>query len=310
MISSFPTDKVLLLGHTGFLGKAVSKHLDTLEIYQRGISLSTGHDLRNSMTIEEVLSSENYAAIINCAAHVGGIGYGQKHSKAIFADNTLINLNVLYAALKYGIKLINPISNCAYPGHIQEYKEQDFWSGSVHESVFAYATTRRQLVAGSMIYSKLGNFPIINISIPNIFGPGDHLDPLRAHALGGMVYRMILAKRQKQAIFEVWGTGKPIREWLYIDDAASALVKSLVLDQSESILNIGTGQGISIESLAMQIQEILKYEGEIIFDTTKPDGAAKKVMIAERAPKILDWTPTKIFEDGLSETVAWFEKVI
>jgi GDP-L-fucose synthase len=303
-------DKVLLLGHSGFLGKAVSNQLTILDVPHTGISLSSGHDLRNPSILEKVIASESFTSIINCAAHVGGINYGQNNSKAIFVDNTLMNLNILSAASKYRIKLINPISNCAYPGHLQEYREKEFWNGQVHESVFAYATTRRQLVSGSMLYSQLENFPIINIATPNIFGPGDHLDPVRAHALGGMVYRMILAKRGNRATFEVWGTGKPIREWIYIDDVASALVKCLALNQSQSILNIGTSEGISIESLARQIQKLINFEGALIFDATKPDGAEKKIMIVEEAPKILDWRPMKIFDEGLLETVAWFEKVI
>ena len=303
-------DRVLLLGHTGFLGSAVSNRLSSLGIPHTGISLSSGHDLRNPFILEEVLRSDNFTSVINCAAHVGGIGYGQKNSQSIFEDNTFLNLNLLKALSNHSIKLINPISNCAYPGHLEEYRENEFWNGQVHESVFAYATTRRHLVSGSMLYSKIAAFKVINLVIPNVYGPGDHLDPVRAHALGGMLYRMIKAKRENQDFFEVWGTGKPIREWIYVDDVAAALVKCLAINTNHYLMNIGTNQGISICNLAAQIQEKIKYKGKVIFDVTKPDGAEKKLMIATEAPVILGWEPTMSFEKGLSKTVDWFEKVI
>lgn len=303
-------DKVLLLGHTGFLGSAVSSRLSTLGIPHTGISLSSGYDLRIPNILEEVLRSDNFTSVINCAAHVGGINYGQKNSQTIFEDNTVLNLHLLKAVSNHRIKLINPISNCAYPGHLEEYRESEFWNGQVHESVFAYATTRRQLVSGSILYSKIAGFNVINLAIPNIYGPGDHLDPVRAHALGGMLYRMIKAKRANQDFFEVWGSGKPIREWIYVDDVAAAVVKCLTINTNHYLINIGTNQGISISNLAAQIQEKIKFEGKVIFDITKPDGADKKLMIATEAPIILKWVPTMSFEDGLSKTVDWFEKVI
>ena len=305
-----PNDKVLLLGDNGFIGSAVAKLLDSSGIEYKGVSRSSGYDLKDPRTLDEVISKNQFTAIINCAAHVGGIGYGQKYSKLILEDNTLMNLNIVTAAARFRLKLVNPISNCAYPGHLSEYRESHFWDGQVHESVFAYATTRRFLVDMSTLYSKLENFSVINIAIPNTFGPGDHLDPLRAHALGGMIYRALLSKKANQKNFTVWGSGKPIREWIFVDDVATALVNSLSVETSHSLINIGSGKGVSIKDLASRILEAIDFQGKLLFDLEKPDGANKKIMVIDKGPTILNWEPETNFEDGLMKTISWYERTI
>jgi GDP-L-fucose synthase len=302
--------KILLLGHTGFIGTAVASLLDSRGIDYVGVSRTSGFDLKDLSAFENLADSDDFSAIINCAAHVGGISYGLKFPRSILEDNTQMSLNIVKVAAKRKLKLVNPISNCAYPGHLSQYRASDFWRGQAHESVLAYALTRRFLVDTSILYSNLENFSVINIALPNTYGPGDHLDPERAHALGGMIYRALVSKKTDQENFTVWGSGKPIREWIYIDDVALALVNSLEVQSSHLLMNIGTGEGISIKDLASRILDAIDFKGKLVFDLEKPDGADKKVMVIENGPEILNWKPKTRLEEGLLKTISWYEQNI
>jgi GDP-L-fucose synthase len=298
--------KVLVLGNSGFVGKAVSAELCRRNIPNVGASRNTGLDLRLAGELSALIRTSGATTIINCAAHVGGITYGLRNQEKIFLDNSRMSLNVLEECATASVRLINPISNCAYPGEATIFRQNEFWDGAVHESVYSYAQTRRFLVAGSSIYQKSCGLDVINIVFPNIYGPGDHLDPVRAHALGGIIYRMIQDLKNGEREFTVWGTGKPIREWMYISDAANALVNAVSCKPSHEILNIGIGKGISISDLVNVVARQLDFRGRILFDGGRPDGAPEKVMEVASGPAHLNWRPQTDFEDGVKLTTKWF----
>lgn len=298
--------KVLVLGHNGFVGNAVINELSQRDIPHLGASKSTGLDLRFAGGLSSLIRDSGATAVINCAAHVGGIEYGLKNQEAIFSDNSRMTLNILEECSSTKVRLINPISNCAYPGEATIFRENEFWDGPVHDSVYSYAHTRRFLVAGSSIYQKNSGLDVMNIVFPNIYGPGDHLDPVRAHALGGIISRMIEDIRNEEKVFRVWGTGKPIREWMYISDAANALVNAVHSNSSLEILNLGIGKGISIAKLVTVVANHLGFDGQISFDESKPDGASEKIMEVMFGPEHLNWSPQVNFEDGVKLTTKWF----
>jgi GDP-L-fucose synthase len=205
-----------------------------------------------------------------------------------------------------GSRVINPISNCAYPGHINRFSEELFWDGPVHDSVYAYGNTRRTLVASSKIYADSLGLEVRNLVLPNLYGPGEKRDPEQAHALGGLVGRMVLAKKNNDEKFVVWGSGLPIREWLFVEDAADLMVEASQSDQVFHLRNFGIGKGISIAELTELIAVYLEYNGDIVFDYSKPDGALEKIMVInDDSPKLSNkkYTELKI---GIQKTIAWY----
>ena len=302
-----PSDvSVLVLGHTGFLGKALYQRLKSMDIKCSGASLTNGFDIRQSGALDQLIESNNCNVVINCAARVGGIEFGRRNPVSIFRDNLQMTLSILESASKYGVKLINPISNCAYPKDLQVFKEEHFWNGSLDESVLVYGSLRKLGWVGAWAYANELHLNSINLVYPNMYGPGDHLDPVRAHALGALVYRILQAKFEDKPHFTVWGSGNPVREWMYVEDAIDALILAIDADLSVDIVNIGTGKGISIRELSQEIARQVDYLGEIHFDLEKPDGAPYKTMDGTRGQRLLKWEAKTNLENGISKTIAWY----
>jgi GDP-L-fucose synthase len=297
----------LVLGHTGFLGNAVYQRLLSLEFNALGVSRRTGHDLRSIEVLNNILDENKIDIVINCAAHVGGISYGIENQDSIFHDNLMLATSLLESLKSRKVKLINPISNCAYPSKMTVYRESEFWDGPIDSSVLSYGLTRKALVVGTQAYSKTGNFRATNIALPNLYGPGDHLDPVRAHALGGLIYRAIRAKSENDPNLSIWGTGEPIREWLYIDDAVEAILRFSKIDDSFELVNFGSGEGVSVANLAKLIVEEVGFEGSLSFDKSKLDGAMVKTMEAEHGRTLIKYNPQTELKNGIAKTVSWYK---
>lgn len=298
---------ILVTGATGFLGKRVCKKLEQLKIKYEKTSLSLGVDLRDKKQTFDLFERVRPEYILNCAAYVGGIQFGYKHSAEMFKNNLEITLNLLEASKKYEVKrIVNPISNCAYPAKATLFKEEEFWEGELHESVMVYGFVRKAFWVGSWAYIKQYNMDIINIILSNMYGPEDHFEAERSHALGALIMKFVTAKKNGTKFVDVWGTGKPVREWLYIDDGAEAMIRSLKIKKTEDPINIGVGKGISILELAELIKKEIGYEGEIKLNLEKPDGAPYKTVDGSKGEQIFDWKPEMQFKEGLKETIKWY----
>jgi GDP-L-fucose synthase len=300
------SEKILLLGATGFLGKRLIKKFDNLKIKFVPISKSLGYDLRDLKQFEKVFADNTDAKIVfNAAAFVGGIQFGYKHPGEIYYNNSLINTYLFELAKSYGIKrIINPISNCSYPRDIStSFKESDWWNGELDESVFVYGFIRKASYVQSWAYYKQYGLETINLIVPNMYGPEDHFEPERSHALGAMIMRMFKAKQDGDDEFVVWGSGKPVREWLYIDDCADAMIRAIDIPYTEKPINIGIGYGVSIKELAEMIKKELNFAGRLVFDTLKPDGAPHKVMDITKCKEYFNWQPDTSLKDGIKKTI-------
>jgi GDP-L-fucose synthase len=301
--------KVLVAGGTGFVGKAVIRKLEERGINYVTTSRSLGVDFRNFEETKKFFEKEKPDFVINCAAFVGGIKFGLEHQGEIFYNNVLMATNLMEAARLSGVKrFINPISNCAYPAHLSKFKEEDFWSGPLHESVLTYGAVRKLSWVQGWAYNQQYNFDSVHLILPNMYGPGDYFDEVRSHALGALVMKFCEAKKQGKKEVVVWGTGKPVREWLYVDDGAEALVRALEIEPVIEPVNIGRGEGISIKDLAELIKEIVGYQGKIAFDTSKPDGALCKIMVVDKMKKIFNWSPQTTLKEGIQKTVEDYGK--
>jgi len=302
--------KILVAGGTGFVGKRVIRKLEERGANYLSTSLSKGTDFRNFEATKEYFDKEKPDFVINCAAFVGGVMFGIKRPGEIFFNNTLMAANLMEAARLSGVeRFINPISNCTYPGKATYFKEDEWWDGPMHESVVAYATVRKASWLQGWAYKQQYGFDSIHLILPNMYGPGDHFEEVRSHVLGALIMKFIEAKENNKPEVIVWGTGKPIREWLYIDDGAEALIKALEIKDIIDPVNIGVGEGISIIDLANLIKEAVGFEGRIVMDETKPDGAMCKIMDNERMKKIFSgWQPQIGLKEGIKYTIEDYYK--
>ena len=300
---------ILVLGANGFLGKRVCHKLKEKQILYHGTSLSKGVDLREKEQTFNLFETIKPKYVINCASYVGGIQFGYKHPAELFYNNTLMTANILEACRVNNIKrLINPISNCAYPGNLSIFKESEFWNGPLHESVMVYGQVRKNSWVGSWAYAKQYGLDTINLILSNMYGPEDHFDEERSHALGALIKKIIHAKNTNLPNVVIWGTGNPVREWLHVDDGAEAMLRAIDIQPYIDPINIGVLKGISIKELALLIKNIANYNGELIFDTSKQDGAPYKTVDGKLGNELLNWAPNTNLKDGISETIQWFLK--
>jgi GDP-L-fucose synthase len=301
--------KIFIPGGDGFVGQSVVKKLKERNLNFLSLSDRDGYDFRNFNETEELFEKEKFDAVINCAAFIGGIQFGYAHPGEIFYNNILMATYLMEAARLNGVKrFINPVSNCVYPAHLTKFKEEELWSGPLHDSVFVYGSIRKASWIQGWAYKEQYGFDSIHLILPNMYGPGDHFDEIRSHALSALIKKFIDAKRKNQPEVVVWGSGKPIREWLYVEDGAEALVRALLIESQIEPINIGQGEGISILDLAELVKKITGYQGKIILDAEKPDGALCKIMVAERMKNIFNWAPQTILEEGIKKTVEWYER--
>lgn len=295
---------ILVLGATGFLGKCVCRKLDERGMEYRKTSLSLGTDLRDKAQTNRLFASVKPDYVLNCAAFLGGVQFGYEHPAEMFSNNMEMELSLLEACRENEVKrLVNPIGNCSYPGVADIYRESEFWDGPLHESVLAYGLAKKAFCVGSWAYHKQYAVEIINLIFPNMYGPGDHFDPVRSHAVGGLIKKFVDAVDDGYDEVVIWGTGKPIREWLYIDDGAEAMIGAMDIDYYPDIINIGINKGYSILETAEILQQITGFKGRLFFDTSKIDGAPIKIMESDLCQKILGWLPSMDYEEGLKNSV-------
>lgn len=298
---------VFVPGGHGFLGQHVVRILRERGFDCFPASQSDGYDFRNYHQTKQLFTDQQFDAVINCASYVGGIQFGYEHPGELFFNNILMSTYLMEAARLSGVeRYVNPISNCAYPAALSLFHENEFWDGELHESVMVYGFVRKASWVQSWAYHKQYGFDSVNLILPNMYGPGDHFDETRSHALGALVMKMVEAKRKKLPGISVWGSGSPVREWLYVEDGADALVTALSIPPRTDPVNIGVGKGISIADLAFMIKEVVDYEGELKFDTSKPDGAPCKIMDIEKMKEMWDWLPRTPLREGIEKTVSWY----
>jgi GDP-L-fucose synthase len=300
---------ILLIGSQGFLGSHVKILLDQNHENYQEIKNKKDVDIRNLEEFDKFVRQNEFKSIINCSAFVGGIAFGYKYQADLLQLNSLMAVNIYEMAKKYKIeKVINPISNCVYPGHLELYEEKNFWNGPPHESVFNYGLSKRLMVGlGESFYQQYG-ITTSNVIMSNMYGPHDHFEEERSHALGAIIKKVSDAKKSQSKSIEIWGTGKPIREWLYVEDGAKALVNSLNLNNGSYLFNVGINKGSSINEISDMISHAFNWDGNFVYDSSKPDGVMKKTVNGDYGKRLLDWAPEVKLMDGIKKTVDWYIK--
>ena len=256
---------------------------------------------------QDLISSSDPDLIVMSAAKVGGIMANNTYRTEFIIENLKINMNIYESCLeKNNIKIINLGSSCIYPlNAMNPIKEDYFMSGKLEPTNSPYAMAKiASIEIGDAVNKQYGN-SVINLMPTNLYGPNDRFSENESHVIPGLIHRMHIAKINNLENFQIWGTGAPLREFLYVEDLAYAIEFLLDVEWSESILNIGSGKEISIKDLSYLIQKIVGYEGSISFDSSKPDGNPRKLLDSTKVNN-LGWSAVVDLEEGLFKTYQWY----
>jgi GDP-L-fucose synthase len=300
--------KILVTGGAGFLGSHVVTKLLERGVPKKNIVVvrSSEHDLRIKEECEKVV--EGIDLVFHLSAKVGGIGFNQENPGALFYDNIIMGAHMIDAAYRAGIKKFLVVGTvCSYPKSPKlPFREDDIWSGYPEETNAPYGLAKKALMVQARAYREEYGFNTISLIPVNLYGPGDNFDPKSSHVIPALIKRIAEAEASSAPSIEVWGTGKPTREFLYVDDAAEGIVAAMERYDKPDPVNLGSGSEISIEDLVAIIADGMKYKGAVQWNTAKPDGQPRRVLDISRAEKEFGFTAKTDFRTGLRNTIDWY----
>jgi GDP-L-fucose synthase len=304
--------RILLTGSSGFLGRHV---LANLERFRPAALLAPSHaelDLLSASAVQDYLKEQRPDLIIHCAARVGGIGANRAHPGSFFYDNLMMGVPLMEAARQAGVEKFVAIGTiCAYPKHTSiPFREQDLWSGYPEETNAPYGLAKKMLLVQAQAYRQEYGFNAIYLLPVNLYGPGDNFDPASSHVIPALMLKIWQARKNKAPRVTLWGDGSPTREFLYVEDAARGIVLAAQHYDGPEPINLGSGREISIRDLAEKIKAMLRYEGDIYWDTSQPNGQPRRCLDTSRAEAAFGFAAETPFESGLQATLEWFEAKI
>lgn len=297
--------RVCILGGFGFLGQHLTYALEARGASVVRLSRRVGLHLEMRGSAMWYLSAA-HDTVINVAARQGGIAFQTVNPLVMLDENTMICANACAGAVSFSHHYINVISSCAYPSSPKPMREEDLFDGPVHGSAAWYATAKRLSTSYALAARELGH-DSRTVVLPNLYGPGDHYSPDRSHAMAALIRKFYEGKANDAERVTVWGTGTPVREWMYAADAAEGILAYAELspEVSPPILNIGHGVGLTIGEIANLVQKISGFKGNMVYDTEKPDGPAAKVMNVALMRKTLSWRPRVMLNEGIGKAYDW-----
>ena len=264
-------------------------------------------DLFSLEETKRTIKNNSPDLIINAAAKVGGILANNTFRTEFIIENLKINLNILESCLEYNdVKIVNLGSSCIYPLNAKNpISEDSFMTGELEPTNSPYAMAKLTAIEIGRSMSVQYDHKILNLMPTNLYGPNDNFSENESHVIPGLIHKMHLAKINNDPVFKIWGTGKPLREFLYVDDLASA-IEFLILNQVDiDLLNIGSGKEVTILELANLIKKVVDYKGSIEFDLEKPDGNPRKLLDSSKIND-LGWSADTDLLEGLKNTYSWY----
>ena len=299
--------RIFVAGHRGLVGSAILRRLEATGYTNLITATRDELDLTRQADVEAFFKKEKPDYLFLAAAKVGGILANSTYPADFIRDNILVQNSVIDAAYRSGVKkLLFLGSSCIYPKHApQPMKEECLLSGPLEPTNEWYAIAKIAGIKMCQAYRRQYGFNAISLMPTNLYGPGDNFDLETSHALPALIRKFHEAKVTGAAKGTVWGSGKPRREWLYVDDLADAALFLMENYNSEEIINVGVGEDISIGDLAELIMGIVGYKGEIIFDASRPDGMPRKLLDLSRLNN-LGWRPEIGLREGISRTYEWY----
>ena len=298
--------RIFVAGHRGLVGSAIIRRLKQDGYENLILKTRQELDLRNQSAVQELFKKEAVEFVFFAAAKVGGIHANNTYPAEFIYDNLMVAANVIHASYASNVeKLLFLGSSCIYPKLApQPIKEESLLTGPLEPTNEAYAIAKIAGLKMCEMYHRQYGKRFISAMPTNLYGPNDNFHPDNSHVIPGMMRRFHEAKLRGDKQVVVWGSGKPMREFLHVDDLAEALVLLMQTYEDPSIINVGSGVDITIRELAEFMKAATQYEGEVIFDSSKPDGTPKKVMDISKI-RALDWAPKKSLKEGLSEAYRW-----
>ncbi|HEX9044141.1 MAG TPA: GDP-L-fucose synthase [Candidatus Limnocylindrales bacterium] len=297
----WPGRRVMVTGGGGFLGS-----VGPTDVF---VPRSAVYDLRTRDGVTRALADGRPDLIIHLAAVVGGIGANRENPGRFFYDNAVMGIELMEAARRAGVaKFVQIGTVCSYPKFTPvPFREDDLWTGYPEETNAPYGLAKKMLLVQAQAYRQQYGFDAIFLIPVNLYGPGDNFDPGSSHVIPALIKKCVDAREAGRDHIEVWGTGSASREFLYVDDAAEAIVLAAERYEGAEPVNLGVGQEITIRDLVALIARLSGFEGGIRWDATKPDGQPRRALDTSRARERFGFVAATSFEDGLRRTIEWYE---
>jgi len=300
----------MVTGSGGFLGRHVVQTLELRGAERTNIHIprSANYDLRTKTGIDRALADANPNIVIHLAAVVGGIGANRDHPGSFFYENAIMGIQLMESARLANVEKFVTIGTvCSYPKFTPvPFQEDDLWNGYPEETNAPYGIAKKALLVQGQAYRQEYGFNSIHLIPVNLYGPYDNFDPASSHVIPALIKKCIDAQEANAPSIEVWGTGAASREFIYVEDAALGIVLGAERYDGADPVNLGVGQEITIRDLVDLIVRLTGYEGEIVWDSTKPDGQPRRALDTSRARDAFGFTSGTPFEDGLRETIGWY----
>lgn len=304
--------KVLVTGGAGFLGRSVVAELKRRGYGEKNIFVprSRDYDLIEQAQVRRLLDEAKPDLVIHLAAVVGGIGANRENPGKYFYENMMMGIMLIEEARRRNIeKFVSVGTICAYPKFTPvPFKEEDLWIGYPEETNAPYGLAKKMLLVQSQSYREQYGFNAIYLLPVNLYGPGDNFNPDSSHVIPALIRKCLEARERGESQVVLWGDGSPTREFLYVDDAAQGIVMATESYDGPLPVNLGSGVEVSISDLANRIAKLTGFEGQIVWDTEKPNGQPRRQLDTSRAQELFGFTAKTSLEDGLKKTIDWYAK--
>lgn len=307
MSSFWKQKKILITGGAGFLGKYIVNLVKKRGAINIFVPRSRNCNLTNRRNCKKAVAGKDL--VIHLAARVGGISFNLNSPGEQFFENIIMDVQLMEEARLAGVKKFVAIGTvCSYPKFTQiPFKEENLWDGYPEETNAPFGLAKKMALVQSQAYRKQYNFNSIFLILTNLYGPGDKFDPKASHVIPALIKKVFEAKRAGKDFIEVWGSGKATREFLYVEDAAEAIVLATEKYDEPEPINIGSGEEISIKNLAKLICKLCKFEGKIVWNKSMPDGQPHRRLDITKAEELFGFRTKTKLEDGLKRTINWYQ---
>ncbi len=309
-MSELARQRIVVTGGAGFLGSFVVEALRARGCEQIFVPRSRDYDLVDMQAVRRLYADARPTVLLHLAARVGGIGANRENPGRFFYDNLMMGVQVMEVGRQVGLrKLVALGTICAYPKHCPvPFREEDLWNGYPEETNAPYGLAKKMLLVQSQAYRQQYGFDSVVLFPVNLYGPRDNFDLRTSHVVPALIRKCVEARERGEREIVAWGDGSASREFLHARDAAEGIVTAAERYEKSEPVNLGAGFEIKIRDLVPMVAKACRFEGEIVWDTSKPNGQPRRMLDTSRALREFGWKARIGFEEGLRETVEWFEK--